>query len=86
MVRIEDGQGVVLTVHEGAVWLTQEGDALDRYLGAGQSFRLDRGGVALAQPIGRHTRFSVVPPQRERLANFWTRLFMPQSQPTTAAL
>ena len=33
VLRLRDAQGLVLQVHEGALWLTQEGDALDRYLG-----------------------------------------------------
>lgn len=61
ILRIEDARGSVLHVREGAVWLTQEGDPLDRYLGPGQSFRLDRGGLALAQAISRHTVLTVVP-------------------------
>jgi len=86
ILRIEDGSGSVLQVHEGAVWLTQEGDALDRYIGPGGDFRLDRGGVAIAQAISRHTRLTVIPPRRQRLARFWTRLFVPHSPPTTSAL
>lgn len=61
VLRLEDAQGAVLQVHEGALWLTQEGDALDRYVGAGQSFRLDRAGLAIAQAISRYTRLTVIP-------------------------
>jgi hypothetical protein len=75
ILRIEDARGSVLHVREGAVWLTQEGDPLDRYLGAGARFHLDRGGLAVAQAIHPNTTVSVVPPLRERAASFWTRLF-----------
>lgn len=75
LLRIEHGQGSVLHVREGAVWLTQEGDALDRYLGPGESFRLDRDGLALAQALHARTTLTVIPPLRERAQGFWTRLF-----------
>ena len=80
VLRLVDAQGLVLQVHEGALWLTQEGDALDRYIGPGGSFRLDRGGLAIAQAISRHTRLSVIPPRRQHPASRWTRLFAPHSQ------
>ena len=79
VLRIRDAQGLVLQVHEGALWLTQEGDALDRYLGPGASFRLDRGGLALAQAISAHTRLTVIPPRRRRPASLWARLFAAHS-------
>jgi hypothetical protein len=55
VLRIEDGRDMVLYVWEGAVWLTQEGDGRDRYLGPGECFRLERDGVTLAQAIERST-------------------------------
>jgi hypothetical protein len=82
MLRLEDAQDAVLRVHDGALWLTQEGDALDRYIGPGGAFRLDRGGVAIAQAISRHTRLTVIPPRRQRLASLWTRLFGAAEVPT----
>jgi Protein of unknown function (DUF2917) len=48
LLRIHNGDGTVVHVREGALWLTQEGDRRDRYLGPGDSFRLDRTGLALA--------------------------------------
>jgi len=91
-VRIEDGRGVLLRVSEGAVWLTQEGDPLDRYLPAGTAFRLDRDGLALAQATSRSTiTFTTARgPARAslaaRLLRYWIRLFAPHARPTTAAL
>jgi hypothetical protein len=35
----------------GALWLTQQGDPLDHFLEAGQSFSLDRHGVILVQGL-----------------------------------
>jgi hypothetical protein len=79
VLRIRNAQGLVLQVHEGALWLTQEGDALDRYLGPGASFRLDRGGLAIAQAISAHARLTVIPPRRRRPTGLWARLFAPQT-------
>lgn len=53
MLRIDEGQGVLLYVWEGEVWLTQEGSCRDHVLQAGQWFRLDRGGAALAHACRR---------------------------------
>jgi hypothetical protein len=93
VVRIEDGRGVLLRVSEGSVWLTQEGDPLDRYLPAGAAFRLDRDGLALAQATSRTTiTLTAAPravrraPLASRLRRLWIGLFAPNSRPTTAAL
>ena len=51
LLRIEDGCDTVVTVLRGDLWLTQEGDRRDYYLAAGQSFRLDRPGVAIASAM-----------------------------------
>jgi hypothetical protein len=55
MLRIEDGRDLLLYVWEGAIWLTQEGDERDRYVEAGQWFRLDRHGLVLAHATRRAT-------------------------------
>lgn len=101
VLRVEDGRELVIYVWEGALWLTQEGDARDRYLGAGSWFRLDRDGVALAQATSRST-ITLTAPEPERYARrialgqmeiysaarapFWAGLFAPHARPTTAAL
>ena len=89
VLRIEDGRDRLIYVWEGALWITQEGDGRDLYVAAGDSFRLDRNGIALAQA----TRRSIITltakasaPLGARLARFWTRLFAPHARPTTAAL
>jgi hypothetical protein len=53
ILRFEDGRDLLIHVWEGALWLTQERDGRDRYLGAGDSFRLDRQGVAIAHATRR---------------------------------
>ena len=53
ILRVEDGRDLTLYVWEGAVWLTQEGEERDRWVGAGEWFRLDRQGVAIAHATQR---------------------------------
>lgn len=53
LLRVQDGPGVVVYVWEGELWLTQESDRRDYLLRAGQWFRLDRGGVAVATALKR---------------------------------
>jgi hypothetical protein len=47
--RITDGRELLIHVWQGSLWITQEGDTRDIVLEAGDSFRLDRNGVALAK-------------------------------------
>ena len=53
MLKIEDGRGVVIEVKRGMLWLTQEGDTRDRYIGAGDWLRLDGDGLAIANALKR---------------------------------
>ena len=46
-VEVLDGRGSLVHCLFGSVWLTQDGDPRDIVLEAGQSFTLDRDGVAL---------------------------------------
>lgn len=77
--RIQDGRGALLYVREGEVWLTQEGDTKDYVLGAGESLRLERDGVALVYSFRR----SVLGMTRRRersaspLHRFWADLVAP---------
>jgi hypothetical protein len=45
--RIDNGRGLSVTALKGTVWITQHRDVRDIILSAGQSFVLDRNGVAL---------------------------------------
>ncbi len=47
MHRIDNGRGTQVFCLKGPVWITQEGDPRDIILSAGQSFLLDRKGVAV---------------------------------------
>jgi len=53
MLKIEEGRGIVLEVKRGMLWLTQEGDARDRYITAGDWLRLDGDGLAIANALQR---------------------------------
>ena len=67
VLRIEDGRDMVIYVWEGGLWLTQERDHRDRWLGAGDWFRVERDGVTLAQATERST-ISLTAPQPEGYA------------------
>ena len=58
---------MVIYVWEGGLWLTQEGDRRDRWLGAGDWFRVERDGVTLAQATERST-ISLTAPRPESYA------------------
>lgn len=49
--RVEKGRGQRFVVLAGHVWVTQDRDARDRVLGAGEDFVLDRPGLALLTAI-----------------------------------
>jgi hypothetical protein len=67
VLRIEDGRDMTIYVWEGRLWLTQEGDRRDRYLGPGDCFRIQRDGVTLAQATARST-VSLTTPRAELYA------------------
>lgn len=47
LLDINDGEGLTVECLEGAVWITQSNDPRDVVLNAGQSFVLDKPGLAL---------------------------------------
>jgi Protein of unknown function (DUF2917) len=51
--RIDDGCGMLVYVWEGELWLTQDGSPKDHLMHAGEKFRLDRGGAAVAYSLRR---------------------------------
>lgn len=56
LLDISDGQGLAVECIEGAVWITQSNDPRDIVINAGQTFLLDKQGLALvAAPAGRAT-------------------------------
>ena len=49
--RIEDGAGRSLAVFDGLVWVTQDGDPCDAFVARGQTFTLDRQGLAVIEAL-----------------------------------
>ncbi|HTT10948.1 MAG TPA: DUF2917 domain-containing protein [Burkholderiaceae bacterium] len=46
-VQVIDGRGSAMHCLAGSVWVTQDGDPRDIVLAAGESFTLDRDGIAI---------------------------------------
>lgn len=55
LLRIEDGRDILVYVWEGEVWLTEEGERVDRIVGPGEWYRLERNGAAVAYALTRST-------------------------------
>jgi len=49
--RLEDATGRRVTVLQGHVWITQDGDPRDVVLQAGEDFVIERPGLALVTPL-----------------------------------
>jgi hypothetical protein len=83
VLRIDDEPGTVIHVWWGALWITQEGDARDYYVTAGQSFTVSRNGTALATAMSR-AAVSVTPPaprenRAQRLVKLLAGLALPRA-------
>lgn len=74
--RLDDAQGSLIYVWHGTVWLTQERDSRDHLLRTGDSFQLDRAGMALISSVGDGAVISLTPQrQQERAAVFAKPVF-----------
>jgi hypothetical protein len=75
LLDINDGEGFTVECLEGAVWITQSNDPRDIVLNAGQSFVLDKPGLALvcaaAGPamVAVEASLRLLPRARPRLRN-----------------
>lgn len=49
VLRVDEASGRSVTAHEGTVWITEQDNRRDVLLRPGQSYRLDRPGVALVE-------------------------------------
>lgn len=68
VLRIEDGLGTLVSCRRGDVWITQDQDARDVVLSAGESFRLDRPGLALVMAFKDASLLVESPLAQDRLA------------------
>ena len=90
--RIEDGRGMLVYVWSGGVWITQEGDRRDYYVGPGGWLRIESGGLTLVSALGDSAVALTLPdranvePLLARLMRRWVGWFAPHARPTTAAL
>lgn len=50
--RVLEGQGLRLLCLTGRVWITQENDARDIFLAAGESFTVDHSGLTVIGAVG----------------------------------
>jgi hypothetical protein len=57
--KIHDGGGQTLAVFDGLVWITQDGDPRDAFITRGETFTLDRPGLAIVQAL-TETRLAVL--------------------------
>ena len=75
LLDIDNGEGLTVECLEGAVWITQSNDPRDIVLNAGQSFVLDKSGLALVCAAAGPARVAVavslqlLPRPRLRLRN-----------------
>ena len=74
VLRIDDEPGTSIRVWWGALWVTQEGDARDYYLTAGESFTVGCRGTTIATAM-HQAHISVVAPRVERRAPRLLQLF-----------
>jgi len=58
ILRIHNGQARHLSLVQGSLWVTQESDPRDTVLSAGDDFRFDRPGTALAMALGGTAQFA----------------------------
>ena len=62
LLRIDGGRDLVVYVWEGDAWITQDGDAEDHMLGAGDWFRVDSTGTVIVSALAR-TAVSITGPE-----------------------
>ena len=78
LLRVYDGMGATVVVRGGEVWLTQDGDERDVFLGPGESFTLDVAAPAMLQAMAPACVLLVEPSSHPRpygpLARAWARL------------
>lgn len=67
LMRITNGRGLTLYVWRGAVWITQEGDLEDHFVGPGGWFRVANAGLTLVSAL-QPSSLSLTAPRPARCA------------------
>ena len=49
--KVRDGEGQILAVFDGLVWVTQDGDPRDAFVAKGGVFTFDRPGLAIVEAL-----------------------------------
>ena len=65
LLKVRSGVGHAIVCHSGSLWVTQHRDQRDVVLGAGESFALDRDGLALVQALEQST-ITIAPATTDR--------------------
>lgn len=63
LLKVHHGSGHAIVCHSGSLWVTQQRDARDIVLAAGESFALDRDGLTLVQAL-EQSAISIAPTTR----------------------
>jgi hypothetical protein len=67
LLRIIDGKGLLVQATAGRLWITEEGNRRDIVIAGGESFRLERNGVALVHALEASGVVMTAPHDRERV-------------------
>ena len=65
--RVAEGRGLTLYVWRGTVWITQEGDLEDHFVGPGGWFRVANAGLTLVSAL-QPSSLSLTAPRSARFA------------------
>lgn len=75
MLKLIDAQGVMLRATHGTVWVTQDGDPVDRILKAGDSLLIAQGGRTLITAVAGGAAVSASRRQARTWLGFWRQLW-----------
>lgn len=70
---LDDARGTAIRCGRGSLWITQHGDPRDVVLAPGESFTIDRGGLAVVTPLADSTLEISPAPAAAGWAASWRR-------------
>jgi hypothetical protein len=68
LLRIRDAREMVVYVWSGRIWVTQEGDGADRFIGPGGWVRISCAGVTLVSALGQQGTLTLTSPFQTQFA------------------